>query len=78
MKRFSLSVVIVLLALATFAATTATAKQPPKPANAKKTNICHFTGKKYVALTVGKSAMWQAGRSPSSARPWRIGAAGND
>jgi hypothetical protein len=57
MKRFSPSLVIVLLALATFAGTTATAKQPPKPANAKKTNICHFTGKKYVALTVGKSAM---------------------
>jgi hypothetical protein len=40
-----------------FAATTATGKQPPKSANAKKTNICHFTGKKYAALTVGKSAM---------------------
>jgi hypothetical protein len=56
MKRQILGLAIALLAIAV-ATGTATAKQPPKPLNAKKANICHFTGKKYVAITVSKSAM---------------------
>jgi hypothetical protein len=56
MKRVTLSLAIALLAIAA-AAGTAWAKQPPKPTNAKKVNICHFSGKKYVALTVSKSAL---------------------
>ncbi len=57
MKRVTISLATALLALATVIAGTALAKQPPKPANANKSNICHFTGKKYVAVTVGKSAL---------------------
>ena len=56
MKRFAISACTALLALATVVAGTAMATQPPT-VSAKKVNICHFTGKKYVALTVGKSAM---------------------
>src|SRR4029453_17977899 len=55
MKRVMLGLAIALLAIA--AAGTAWGKQPPKPTNAKKVNICHFSGKKYVALTVSKSAL---------------------
>ena len=47
---------VALLALATVVAGTAMATQPPG-VTAKKANICHFTGKKYVAITVSKSAM---------------------
>ncbi len=57
MKRVTISLAVALLALATAFAGTAVAKQPPKPANAKKVNICHFTGKKYVAITVSKNAL---------------------
>ena len=57
MTRFSMSISVVLLAVAVAFAGTALAKQPPKTVSAKKTNICHFTGKKYVALTVSKSAL---------------------
>jgi hypothetical protein len=57
MKRFSMSISVVLLAFAVAFAGTALAKQPPKTVSGKKANICHFTGKKYVALTVGTSAM---------------------
>ena len=57
MKRVIPSVAIALFAIAAAAAGTATAKQPPKPTNANEVNICHFTGKKYVAITVGKSAL---------------------
>src|SRR4051795_13635669 len=48
---------ILALAVAVAFAGTALAKQPPKTVSTKKANVCHFTGKKYVALTVGKSAM---------------------
>jgi hypothetical protein len=57
MKRFILVLVIALSAVATALAGIAAAKQPPKPVNTKKVNICHFTGKKYVALTVSGSAL---------------------
>jgi hypothetical protein len=58
MRRITLAVIAAtLLGVAATTAATALAKPPPKPVNAKKTNICHFTGKKYVALTVSESAL---------------------
>jgi hypothetical protein len=57
MKRLVLGLVISLSAVATALTGIAAAKQPPKQVNGKKVNICHFTGKKYVALTVSKSAL---------------------
>jgi hypothetical protein len=56
MKGFSISFTIALFALATAIAGTAIAKPPPRPASASKVNICHFTGKKYVAITVSARA----------------------
>src|SRR3954471_13024377 len=56
MTRFNMSIAVVLAVAVAFAGA-ALAKQPPKTAGANKANICHFTGKKYVALTVGKSAL---------------------
>jgi hypothetical protein len=58
MKRFTLALTAALLALAAATAGTAMAKQ--KPATVKKTNICHFTGKKYVAITVSTKTAMQA------------------
>src|SRR3954452_8009724 len=58
MKRSTLALTAALVALAAATAGTAVAKQ--QPANAKKTNICHFTGKKYVAVTVSTKAAMQA------------------
>jgi hypothetical protein len=59
MKRITISLVVALLALATALVGTAAAKKPPKPSptTTKKQNICHFTGKKYVAITVSKNAV---------------------
>jgi hypothetical protein len=59
MKRITISLVVSLVALATALVGTAAAKKPPKPSptTTKKVNICHFTGKKYVAITVSKKAM---------------------
>lgn len=58
MKRLTLSLAVALVAAATALSGIAAAKQPPKPpVNPKQVNICHFTGKKYVALTVGQSAL---------------------
>jgi hypothetical protein len=56
MKRFIPALALAALAVAAPSAGTATAKQRPKPTNAKKVNICHFTGTKYVAITVSASA----------------------
>jgi hypothetical protein len=55
--RKILTLAVAVVAAAALTASAATAKQPPKPANANKVNICHFTGKKYVAITVSQSAM---------------------
>ncbi len=51
MKRIIIGLVVALLATVTV---TATAVATPKPG--KKVTICHFTGKKYVAITVSKKA----------------------
>ncbi|MFL6005054.1 MAG: hypothetical protein ACJ744_02280 [Gaiellaceae bacterium] len=57
MQRSMLALTAALVALAAATAGTAVAKQ--QPANVKKTNICHFTGKKYVAITVSTKAAMQ-------------------
>jgi hypothetical protein len=58
MKRFKFALTAAVLALAAATAGTAVAKQ--QPAKVKKTNICHFTGKKYVAVTVSTKTAMQA------------------
>jgi hypothetical protein len=58
MKRSTLALIAALLALAAATAGTAVAKQ--QPAKVKKTNICHFTGKKYVAITISTKTAMQA------------------
>jgi hypothetical protein len=63
MRRIIISSTIALLAFATVLVSTATAKKPPKPKPAptvtsgKKVNICHFTGKKFVAIAISKKAL---------------------
>ena len=52
MKRILIGLIVALLATATVAASAAA-----QPSPTKKTWICHFTGKKYVAVLVGKKAL---------------------
>jgi hypothetical protein len=57
MKRSTLAFIAALLALAATASAAVAKQQPP---NIKKTNVCHFTGKKYVAVTVSTKTAMQA------------------
>ena len=52
MKRILIGLVVALLATATVAAGAVA-----RPSPTKKTWICHFTGKRYVAVLVGKKAL---------------------